>query len=199
MLKLNGKTLHYGKAFVTEDGRQYPSNWLALTTLEEKQAIGIIEVPDASVASWDQRFYWGVDNPKNLDQLKESWTAQVKETAGSMLSQTDWYAIRQAENSAAVPAEVLSRRGEIRTFSNEKEDAIAACEDVAALAEYVTGSEYSRWEPLPPEPEPTPEPTPPAEDLAKAEPEPTPEPTPEPETTPEPTPTETPEETPAEE
>ena len=187
MLQLNGKTLQYDKAFV-HDGMQYPANWLRLTSLEEKQAIGIVEVPDAPSASWDQRFYWGVDNPKDLDDLKTLWTAKVKETAGSMLSQTDWYVVRQAENSAAVPAEVLSRRGEIRTLSNEKETAIAACADVAALAEYVTGSEYSRWEPLP-EPEPEPEPTP----------EPTPEPEATPEPTPEPTPTETPEETPSEE
>ena len=181
MLQLNGKTLRYGKAFVHE-GMQYPANWLALTSLEEKQAIGIVEVPEQPQALWDQRFWWGVDNPKDLDQLKETWTAKVKEAAGSMLSQTDWYVIRQAENSAAVPAEVLTRRGEIRTLSNEKETAIAACADVAALAEYVTGSAFNSWEPAP-EPEP----------------EPTPEPTPEPEATPEPTPTETPEETPSEE
>ena len=178
MLQLNGKTLQYDKAFV-HDGMQYPSNWLRLTSLEEKQAIGIVEVADPVVGVYDQRFYWGVDNPKNLDQLKETWTAKVKDTAGKMLGETDWYVVRQAENSAAVPAAVLTRRGEIRTLSNEKETAIAACADVAALAEYVTGSEYSRWEPLPePEPEPEPEPTP----------EPTPEPSPEP--TPEPTPTE---------
>ena len=70
MLQLDGKTLRYDKAFV-HDGVQYPSNWLRLTSLEEKQAIGIVEVPDAPVASWDQRFYWGVDNPKDLDQLKD--------------------------------------------------------------------------------------------------------------------------------
>ena len=177
MLQLNGKTLQYDKAFV-HDGVQYPANWLRLTSLEEKQAIGIVEVSEAPAPSWDQRFYWGVNNPKDLDQLKETWTAKVKEAAGSMLSETDWYVIRQAENSAAVPAEVLSRRGEIRTLSNEKETAIAACEDVAALAEYVTGATFNSWEPAP---------------------EPAPEPTPEPEATPEPTPTETPEETPAEE
>ena len=47
----------------------------------------------------------------------------------------------------AVPAEVLSRRGEIRTLSNEKETAISACADGAALAEYVTGSAFNSWEP----------------------------------------------------
>ena len=158
MLQLDGKTLRYDKAF-THNGISYPANWLRLTTLEEKQAIGIVEVADPVVEGWDQRFYWAVDNPKDLDQLKELWTAKVKDTAGSMLSETDWYVVRQAEGGTAAPADVLTRRGEIRTLSGEKETAITACTDVPALVEYVTGSEYSRWEPLP-EPEPTPEPTP---------------------------------------
>lgn len=150
MLQLDGKTLQYDKAFV-HDGIQYPSNWLRLTTLAEKQAIGIVEVADAVEASFDQRFYWGVDNPKDLDELKETYTGKVKNTAGSLLAKTDWYVVRQAENSTAVPAEVLTRRAEIRTFSNQKEAAIAACADVAALAEYVTGSDYNTWESTPTE------------------------------------------------
>ena len=180
--KLGSRRLALDVAWTHTDGRQFPANFLRLSTQAERDALGLLwEEP--TVTNYDQRFYWGPENPKDLAELKALWTAKVKDTAGKMLSETDWYVVRQAENSAAVPAEVLSRRGEIRTFSNEKEAAIAACADVAALAEYVTGSEYSRWEPLPPEPEP----------------EPTPEPTPEPEATPEPTPTETPEETPAEE
>ena len=43
MLKLDGKTLQYDKAF-THEGISYPANWLRLTTLEEKKAIGITEV-----------------------------------------------------------------------------------------------------------------------------------------------------------
>ena len=67
MLQLNGKTLPYDKAF-THNGMQYPANWLRLTSLEEKQAIGIVEVSDPPAeAVYDQRFYWGVDNPKQLD------------------------------------------------------------------------------------------------------------------------------------
>ena len=145
MLQLDGKTLQYDKAFV-HNGIQYPSNWLRLTTLAEKQAIGIVEVPNVVEASYDRRFYYSANNPKDLDQLKESYTAEIKKLAGGMLAQTDWYVIRQAENSTAVPPEVLTRRAEIRTFSNEKEAAIAACADVAALAEYVTGSDYTTWE-----------------------------------------------------
>ena len=152
MLKLDGKTLQYDKAF-THNGVQYPKNWLRLTTLAEKEAIGIVETPDVPVASWDQRFYWGVDNPKDLDQLKETWTSKVKQTAGSMLSQTDWYVVRQAEGGTTVPADVTERRTEIRTYSNQKEAAIASVTTVEELVSYVTSAAYSAWEEIP-EPEP---------------------------------------------
>jgi len=149
MYIFDGKRLAPNKAFTDSEGRQYPRNWLKLTTIEEKQAIGITEEPDPVVASYDQRFYWSAENPKDLDQLKEYWTAQVKQTAGNLLAPTDWYIVRQAENSTGIPADVLARRGEIRTFSGEKEAAIAACADVPALAEYLTGSDFNRWEALP--------------------------------------------------
>ena len=154
MFILDGKRLPIDKAFTTSDGRQFPRNWLRLSSLEEKQALGITEVPDVVTPSYDQRFYWSSELPKDLDQLKETWTAQVKQTAGTLLAQTDWYVIRQSENSAGVPAEVLARRGEIRTFSNEKEAAIAAATTVEEFVTYVTGPDFNRWEPLPPEPEP---------------------------------------------
>ena len=147
MYTLNEKTLRLDQAFTTEDGRQFPRNWLRLSTQAERDALGIVETPDVTFVNYDQRFYWGPQNPKDLDQLKEQWTAQVKQTAGSLLAQTDWYIVRQAENSAGVPADVLARRGEIRTFSNEKEVAIDACVDVDALAAYVTGADFNRWEP----------------------------------------------------
>lgn len=165
MFILDGKRLPIDKAFTTSDGRQFPRNWLRLSSLEEKQALGITEVPDVVTPSYDQRFYWSAELPKDLDQLKEQWTNQVKQTAGTLLAQTDWYVIRQSENSAGVPAEVLARRGEIRTFSNEKEAAIAACADVPALAEYLTGSDFNRWEALP-----EPEPEAPAEEVVVEEP-----------------------------
>ena len=162
MLQLNGKTLQYDKAF-SHDGIQYPANWLRLTSLEEKQAIGIVEVPDQPQAVWDQRFYWGVDNPKDHTQLVEQWVAQVKQTAGSMLSPTDWYIVRNSENSSPVPQEVLDRRSEIRSYSNQKETAIEATTTTEELATYVTSPEFSQWEVVEvveePEEEPVEEPT----------------------------------------
>ena len=70
MFMLNDKPLALDTAFSTEDGTQYPSNWLRLASPEERAAIGITEVPDAP--SYDDRFYWGVDNPKLLNDCEES-------------------------------------------------------------------------------------------------------------------------------
>jgi len=71
MLTLNGRTLNPDEGFQHE-GTSYPQNWLRLTSLEEKQAIGIVEMPDVVAPWYDQRFYWGVDNPKLLNDKEES-------------------------------------------------------------------------------------------------------------------------------
>jgi hypothetical protein len=70
-----------------------------------------------------------------------------------MLSQTDWYVVRQAEGGTTVPADVTERRTEIRTYSNQKEAAIASVTTVEELVSYVTSAAYSAWEEIP-EPEP---------------------------------------------
>lgn len=145
MFLLNGKPLSPDRAFTTEDGRQFPANWLRLSTLEEKEAIGITEVPD-NASFYYQRFYWGVDNPKDHAQLVEQWTGTIKQTAGSLLSQTDWYITRQAETGLAAPQSVLDRRSAIRTLSNEKETFLGATETTEELAAYVTGPEFNVWE-----------------------------------------------------
>ena len=145
MLKLNNKPLSYDRAF-THDGIQYPANWLRLSSLEERNAIGITEESDAP--SWDQRFYWGVDNPKDHTQLVEQWVGQVKQTAGSMLSQTDWYVIRLSDSARPIPISVQQERSDIRRFSNEKEAAIEATTTTAELAAYVTSSGFTLWKEL---------------------------------------------------
>jgi len=71
MFLLNNKPLSPDTAF-THEGIQYPNNWLRHATLEEKQAIGITEVPDPVRA--DDRFYWDgdINNPKALEDREES-------------------------------------------------------------------------------------------------------------------------------
>lgn len=150
MFILNGKPLALDRAFTTEDGRQFPANWLRLSTADERAALGITEEPD-QVQSYDERFYWGPDLPKDHGQLVEQWTAQVKQTAGSLLSQTDWYITRASETGVAAPQSVLDRRGDIRARSNEKEAFLAATASTEELAAYVTGPEFNVWEEVVPE------------------------------------------------
>lgn len=70
MFKHNNTPIPLDTPF-TIDGTSYPSNWLRLTSLAEKQAVGITEVPDVTT-TYDSRFYWGVDNPKLLNDREES-------------------------------------------------------------------------------------------------------------------------------
>lgn len=145
MFILNEKTLAPDSAFTTEDGRQFPANWLRLSTPEEREAIGIVEVPDPVLAH-DQRFYWDAGIPKDHTQLVEQWTAQIKQTAGSLLSQTDWYITRASETGLAAPQSVLERRSLIRSMSNDKEAFLGLTASTEQLAQYVTSSEFYNWE-----------------------------------------------------
>lgn len=161
MLLLDGKPLSYDRAF-THDGIQYPANWLRLSSWEEKSAIGITEVPNPPY--YDQRFYWGVDNPKQLEDvtdeegntqtgLKTLWIANTKHTAGTLLAPTDWYIVRNSETGVEIPAAVLERRGEIRSYCDEYEQAIEATTSTEELAAYITSANYGSFAEVPETPE----------------------------------------------
>ena len=65
--------------------------------------------------------------------LKSQWIAQTKQTAGSMLAQTDWTVVRKAERNVDIPAAVAAKRAAIVTECGRLETAIAGCADVEAL------------------------------------------------------------------
>ncbi len=139
MFQLDGQTLQYDRAF-THEGISYPSNWLRLTTLEEKQAIGIVEVAN-NTQSWDQRFYWGVDNPKDLDGLKTQWKQTQNDIASSLLAPSDWRVVKAAEvTDYTVEAEWTTYRAAVRTACNTRQTEINNCADVPALKELLYGS-----------------------------------------------------------
>jgi len=147
MFLLNGKPLGVDTAFKI-DGTSYPSNWLRLTSLEEKNAVGITEVADED-AQYDSRYYWGVDNPKQLEDLtvtpegggdayvqkgmKSQHLAQTKVTANQLLSATDWMVIRKAERNVDIPAATVAYRAAVLTECDRLLAAIAAASDVPAL------------------------------------------------------------------
>jgi hypothetical protein len=70
MFLLDGKPLNIDTPF-THNGTSYPQNWLRLTSLAEKQAVGITEVADVTT-TYDDRFFWSADNPKLLNDREES-------------------------------------------------------------------------------------------------------------------------------
>ena len=135
--KLDGKTLPVDVAF-TSNGINYPSNWLRLTTLSEKQAIGISEVADPAI--FDGRFYTSAGNAKDLAELKTTWVSIQKESASSLLSPYDWYVIRKSEKSTAIPVGITSYRDAVRTTCATRETEINAAANVEALATIVDGT-----------------------------------------------------------
>lgn len=137
MLKLNNKPLSYDRAF-TNAGIQYPANWLRLSSLEERNAIGITEVADPP--SWDKRFYWGVDNPKDLAGLKTQWSDTQTAIASSLLATSDWRVIKAKETETNIPSAWKTYRAAVRSACNTRQTEINAVADVAALKELFFGA-----------------------------------------------------------
>ena len=150
MYYLNGEPLRLDKAFTDTDGNQYPANWLRSSTQEQRDALGITWVAPDPAAYYDQRFYWGVGNPKQLDDgtdengnfttgLKSLWVSQQKQAAGTLLAPTDWYVIRMTEDPECMcPPAVVQYRSDVRTVSGQREDQILACVDVEELEALIT-------------------------------------------------------------
>jgi len=66
--------------------------------------------------------------------LKSNFIAQVKQTAGSILAQTDWMVTRKADIGTDIPASVVAYRASIRTKADELEASISAVTTVEQLA-----------------------------------------------------------------
>jgi len=171
MFQLNGNPISIDSEQVI-NGVRYPN----LRDPALREQLGIVEVADPE--NYDQRFYWGVGNPKLLNDreevdqdgnpmyvkvlgvvngepamvdstdrlvtkgLKSQWTAQVKQTAGSMLAQTDWMVVRKAERNIDVPATVAAKRAAIVAECDRLEAAITGCADVEALIAVISNQNW---------------------------------------------------------
>ena len=150
---INGKPLAVDVPFTVGD-INYPANWLRLSTAQEKKDLGITEVADAP--TYDSRFYWNDGTARALDDVNEVdenndpvldengnqvvtlgvksvLKAQEKATAGSLLAKYDWYVVRKAEKSTAIPTAITTYRDGVRTACNTRETEIDNCADTAAL------------------------------------------------------------------
>ena len=156
MFLLNGNRLAEGTSFYDADGTQYPPQWLNQATEEQKLAIGITWEADPIRA--DDRFYWDgdINNPKALEDvtetvegkeyitkgLKSNFIAHIKQTAGSLLTQTDWYVVRKAERNVDIPADVVTKRAAIVTEADRLETAITSVTTVEALIEVLNAQNW---------------------------------------------------------
>jgi len=142
MFMLDNRSLPLDIGF-THNGIQYPNNWLRLASSKDRSAIGITEVADPD--PYDDRFYWGLDNPKDLDGLKAYWINQIKDTAGKLLAETDWMIVRKMERSIDIPAAIATSRASVVSECARLETAITSAADVSALI-VVVGSQNWREE-----------------------------------------------------
>ncbi len=117
----------------------------------------IVAVADPVTGVWDQRFYWGVDNPKQLNDepavdqdgnelgytqtgLKTLWKQKQNEIAASLLAPSDWRVIKARETGGQVNIDWFNYRKAVRTTCNTRQAEIDKCADVPALKELLYGS-----------------------------------------------------------
>jgi hypothetical protein len=83
--------------------------------------------------------------------LKSGYLTQQKQTAGSLLAQSDWYVVREAETGTAVPAEITTYRAAVRTTCDSREASIAAVTTVEELEALVKAPAEVLADPTDPE------------------------------------------------
>jgi len=157
--KYSGRIIRVGKAWVDNNGTQYPAVWSNYSA-DEKAAIGLTW--EDEVAAHDNRFYWGRDAdgeliPRSLTDvnvvdedgkavndpitgkqmvalgLKSNAIALAKTQAAGLLAPYDWYVVRNAEKSTAIPSSITTYRDALRTACAAIETSIANAADLAAF------------------------------------------------------------------
>ena len=73
---------------------------------------------------------------KSVSELKEQAISNFKAQIGSELAKTDWYIIREADNGADVPADIVDARVALRELSDTVESEINALTTKAKVITY---------------------------------------------------------------
>ena len=136
---------------ITIGDNQYPQNIFNVWSSEELEAIGIYEVVIDNTNYKNPEYYintdqsfdfandtvtasYGTATAQALDELKTNHKEVINSQAGSLLSATDWYTIREADGGTACPDNITTHRAAIRTKANDMCTAIDDASDVDALA-----------------------------------------------------------------
>lgn len=138
----NNQYVRTGDAFEL-NGVQYPSNWISLTSDEEKQELGLQLVTESNSRADD--YYYNVTSVlqgavitytntlKDLTFLKKQATDAINRQAYSLLSPTDYMSIKALETSTTMPEAWKTWRESIRTSASNAKTAINASTDVDSL------------------------------------------------------------------
>lgn len=100
------------------------------------------QIHDLSEIYWDSaniQFTYDKSNKtwsQTVAELKEQKIANLKSSANSELSKTDWYIVREAEGGTAAPQDILDERAGIRTTVATKESEINAKTTKASVITY---------------------------------------------------------------
>ena len=134
----------------TVDGVEYPSNWVNLSTPEEKAAIGMVDVVYDPAPS--DIYYWVsqqdpvynatanvveinfTSTPKDLFELQNNQVTATNNAAYTILQPSDWMVVRAVVTSSTVDPKWNAWRQEIRDQAAAQVTKITACTDVAQLA-----------------------------------------------------------------
>ena len=138
---LDGRRLRVGRPFKTATA-SYSQLWATQLSADEKTALGITY--EADPAPFDSKYYFSAGNPRQLDNgtdddgnttygIRPGIVQQQKDTAASLLAQTDWYVTRKSETDTAIPSNVSTYRAAVRTVCGTRETEIAAVSTTEAL------------------------------------------------------------------
>jgi len=136
-----------GSSF-TWDGVQYPPQWTAQATPEQMAQIGMLPVVYGTYPN--DQFYWVSQDtpiitatevtinytatPKDITQLKSQMTAQVNQSAYTILLPSDWMVVKAIETGGTVSPAWNTWRQTIRTQAADAVTVIEACTTVEQLA-----------------------------------------------------------------
>ena len=160
--KHNHKIIQPGKAWTDTNGTLHSALWMRYDNAWKTKYSIVWEDDPASQAPYDNRFYWGRQTdstliPKSLTDinevdddgnavndpmtgkqkvtlgLKSIWVAQTKRTAKDKLAVHDWYIVRNAEKSTAIPSSITTYRDAVRTKCAEIETALNGAANLTAF------------------------------------------------------------------
>ncbi len=152
-----------GSAFTWND-ISYPSNWLNLSSLEEKSNIGVVDV--VYEARPDDRYYWVTEaspelvdgvvrigytsTPKELVGLQKQATDAINIQADSLLAPSDYMVLKSIESAKPVAESWSAYRAAIRAQAKAQKSLLAAVttvDELVALPQVVWANDPNYVEP----------------------------------------------------